>query len=103
MISNKITGLLPMVQRYFRDKPVLRAWVFGSFSRGEETDSSDIDILVDYDNSKGLVSLLTMGGMLMDLTELFGRKVDLVDSSGLKEFARNTVEHDKILIYERGN
>ena len=92
-----------MVQRYFRDKPVLRAWVFGSFSRGEETDSSDIDILVDYDNSKGLVSLLTMGGMLMDLTELFGRKVDLVDSSGLKEFARNTVEHDKILIYERGN
>ncbi|MBD5175778.1 MAG: nucleotidyltransferase [Bacteroidales bacterium] len=92
-----------MVQRYFRDKPVLRAWVFGSFSRGEETESSDIDILVDYDNSKGLVSLLTMGGMLMDLTELFGRKVDLVDSSGLKEFARNTVEHDKILIYERGN
>ena len=85
------------------NQPVLKAWLFGSYSRGEETTSSDIDILVDYDNSKGLVSLFKMGGMLMDLEDLLGKKVDLVDNQGLMNFARESVERDKILIYERTN
>lgn len=82
-------------------QPVKEAWLFGSYSRGEETDSSDIDILVDYDNSNGLVSLFKMGGILMDLTDLLGCKVDLVEVRGLKSFARDSVNRDKILIYER--
>lgn len=82
-------------------QPVKKAWLFGSYSRGEETDSSDIDILVDYDNSNGLVSLFKMGGILMDLTDLLGCKVDLVEIRGLKSFARDSVNRDKILIYER--
>ncbi len=101
MLSKKISDLLPIIRRYFHDKPVLRAWLFGSCSRGEETSDSDIDILVDYDNSNGSVSLFKMGGMLMDLSELVGRRVDLVDNRGLKDFARKSVENDKILIYER--
>jgi len=82
-------------------QPIKRAWLFGSCSRGEETPESDIDILVDYDNSNGLVSLFKMGGILMDLTDLLGCKVDLVESRGLMDFARKSVERDKILIYER--
>lgn len=82
-------------------QPVKKAWLFGSYSRGEETDSSDIDILVDYDNSNGLVSLFKMGGILMDLTDLLDCKVDLVEVRGLKSFARDSVNRDKILIYER--
>lgn len=82
-------------------QPVKKAWLFGSYSRGEETDSIDIDILVDYDNSNGLVSLFKMGGILMDLTDLLGCKVDLVEVRGLKSFARDSVNRDKILIYER--
>ena len=82
-------------------QPVKKAWLFGSYSRGEETDSSDIDILVDYDNSNGLVSLFKMGGILMDLTDVLGCKVDLVEVRGLKSFARDSVNRDKILIYER--
>lgn len=101
MVSEKISELLPLIRRYFREKPVLRAWLFGSCSRGEDTPGSDIDILVDYDNSNGVVSLFKMGGMLMDLSDILGRKVDLVDNRGLKKFARASVEKDKILIYER--
>lgn len=82
-------------------QPILRAWLFGSCSRGEETDDSDIDILVDYDNTHGFVSLFQMGGILMDLSDLLGRKVDLVENRGLMDFARSSVERDKILIYER--
>lgn len=39
----------------------------------------------------------------MDLTDLLGCKVDLVESVGLKDFARESVERDKILIYERSD
>lgn len=79
-------------------QPIKGAWLFGSCSRGEETSGSDIDILVDYDNSNDLVSLFRMGGILMDLSDLLGCKVDLVENRGLKDFARKSVEKDKILM-----
>ena len=86
-----------------KTKPILRAWLFGSYSRGEETPESDIDILVDYDRSNAKVSLFTMSGIMMDLSALLGNQVDLVDNRGLMQFARKSVENDKILIYERIN
>ncbi len=101
MLNRKIQKLIPAIRQYFKDKPVIRAWLFGSYSRGEEREESDVDILVDYDHSHGYISLLTMGGMLMDLSDIVGRQVDLVDNEGLKEFARKSVDNDKILIYER--
>lgn len=103
VMNDRIKNLIPKIQEYMKTKPILRAWLFGSYSRGEETPESDIDILVDYDESDGIVSLFKIGGMLVDLSELTGSQVDLVESCGLKEFARQSVEHDKILIYERRN
>lgn len=100
-MNDKIRNLIPKIQEYMKTKPILRAWLFGSYSRGEETLESDIDILVDYDESNGIVSLFKMGGILMDLTDITGTQVDLVERKGLKEFARKAVERDKILIYER--
>ena len=99
MLSNTVVNLIPLIQSFMAEQPVLRAWLFGSCSRGEEKVTSDIDILVDYDNSKGLVSLFQRGGILMDLSDLLGRKVDIVDNSGLMGFARESVDRDKILIY----
>ena len=101
MVSDKIKSLIPKIQEFMKSQPIKRAWLFGSCSRGEESSYRDIDILVDYDNSNGLVSRFTMGGILMDLTDLLGRKVDLVDSNGLLDFAKESVNRDKILIYER--
>ena len=101
MISDRIKQLIPTIQQFMAGQPILRAWLFGSCSRGEETEESDIDILVDYDNSQGIVSLLRMEGILMDLSDLIGRRVDLVENKGLMNFARASIERDKILIYER--
>lgn len=100
-MNSSLIQKLHAIKDYFKDKPVLRAWLFGSYSRGEETSNSDIDLLVDYDNSQGMVSLLTMGGILMDLQDICGTNVDLVDNNSLKAFARTNVDRDKILIYER--
>lgn len=55
--------------------------VFGSVARGDADDASDIDFLVEMEPGR---SLLDMGGLLMDLQKLLGRKVDVVTEKGLR-------------------
>ena len=85
---------------YFKTQPVLKAWLFGSYSRGEETSNSDIDILVNYDRTKP-IGLMKIAGMMVDLEKRLKRPVDIVEEKGLLPFARESVERDRILIYER--
>lgn len=89
------------IKRYFAEQPVVKAWLFGSFARGEEKEGSDVDILVSFDD-KANVSLLRHAGMLCDLEDILKRPVDLVNELSLYPEVRETVNHDKILIYERG-
>lgn len=63
--------------------------VFGSVSRGEETEHSDIDLLVDYDLTK--ISAWFPGGLLMDLQDLLDRKVDIVTEQGLSHLIKDRI------------
>ena len=62
--------------------------VFGSVVRGEADADSDVDFLVELEEGR---SLFDLGGMLMDLQELLGRKVDVVTPKGLRERIRDDV------------
>jgi len=84
---------------YFSRQPVRKAWVFGSFSRGEETPVSDVDIMIDLDYSSPVG--LKFFAMVEDLKELLGRNVDLVTEQSLQPFALKTAQKDRILVYER--
>ena len=88
------------IAEYFKTQPVLKAWLFGSYSRGEQTKDSDVDIIVLLDKSRPIG--LKFFGMWNDLEELIGRKVDLVSEGTLLPFAQQSADKDKILIYERG-
>ncbi len=92
-------AMIQLIADYFKTQPVLKAWLFGSFSRGEETSDSDIDILVVLDESQHVG--MKFFGMYEDLKALLGRNVDLVTDRSLASFARESVDRDKILIYER--
>ena len=95
------TGMMTKtIAEYFKTQPVLKAWLFGSYSRGEQTKDSDVDILVLLDKSRPIG--LKFFGMWNDLEELLGRKVDLVSDGTLLPFAQQSADKDKILIYERG-
>ena len=94
------TDIIPKIQQYLATQPVERAWLFGSFSRGEEREDSDVDILVSIDRSVH-VGLIKLSGMLLEIQDRLNRKVDLVTDKGLMDFARASVERDKGLIYER--
>ena len=92
-------AIIEALRHYFSTQPVLKVWLFGSFSREEETKDSDVDIMVSLDKSKPIG--LKFFGMWNDLEELLGRKVDLVSEGTLLPFAQESVERDKILVYER--
>ncbi|MBR5035246.1 MAG: nucleotidyltransferase domain-containing protein [Bacteroidales bacterium] len=82
------------------DSPVSRAWIFGSFARMEERPDSDIDVLVDFEKDIKL-GLLGFSSLVQQMEGAVGRKVDLVEHGSLKPFARENVEREKVLIYER--
>ncbi len=98
-VNKNIQKILPKVRQYLSGQPVLRAWLFGSYSRGEETSDSDIDILVQYKDAEN-ISLFTISRIMCLLSKLLNR---LVEEDGLLSFATDSVFHDRILIYEREN
>ena len=89
-----------LIAEYFKTQPVLKVWIFGSYARGEQTEESDIDILILPDKSQHF-SLFTLSEMYEDLKELLKCEVDLITDGGLMPFARESADRDKILIYER--
>lgn len=93
-------AMTDIIAEYFKTQPVLKAWLFGSFARGEETPDSDVDILVEFDHRRP-IGLLRYAGMWREIEERVGRKVDLVEEGTLMPFAVESANRDKRLIYER--
>lgn len=96
-------SIINPIKEYLKTQPIERAWVFGSFSRGEERSDSDIDLLVEYDRKNQHVGLFTIINIKQQLQQLVGRNIDLVENGTLMTFAQKSAEKDKILIYERTN
>ena len=87
------------IKEYFKTQPIEKAWVFGSFSRGEERVDSDIDILVTL--IPGTRLGLKFFAMNLELEKLLNRPVDLVIEGDLLPFAETTANKDKVLVYAR--
>lgn len=92
--------MIQTIRDYFVTQPVRRAWLFGSYARGEERDDSDVDILVDFDEHVGLLQHVHI---MNELQQLLCKDVDLVTNGTLMPFAEETANRDKRIIYERAN
>lgn len=93
------TNKIETIKRYFETRPVLKAYIFGSYARDEADYQSDIDILVDLDYSQKIG--LQFFQMKIDLEKLLKTKVDLVSSNGLSQYIKPLVDNEKQLIYAR--
>jgi len=89
-IENKI---VPILKR----QGVLKAALFGSFARGEETKASDIDILVKLARNKSLLDLV---GLKIELEDELGRNVDVVSYGGIHPLLKDTILREQKIIYE---
>jgi len=90
---------LESIKEYFKTRPVLKAYLFGSYVRDEADQLSDIDILVDLDYSEGIG--LQFIQMKIDLENLLNSKVDLVSSNGLSRHIKPIIDREKELIYAK--
>ena len=88
-----------IIKEYFKSQPVLRAWIFGSYARGDATPLSDVDVLVEYEPEG--VSLLKHATIICDLEKLLDKPVDLVQMKLLRPNVKERVIDDLKLIYER--
>jgi predicted nucleotidyltransferase len=74
-----------------------RIGIFGSYARGDESESSDIDILVNFNEN---ISLFDLGGIKNDLAQLLNRPVDIVTERSINEKIRKYVYRDLKIIYD---
>ena len=72
--------------------------VFGSAARGTMRPDSDIDLLVEF-LPEAEPGLLDHAGLMLDLSELLYRKVDLVSKNGLRPLIRDSVTRDARRLY----
>lgn len=84
--------IMPLLIEY----EVSKASVFGSTARGDMTEDSDIDLLVEF---KGERSLLDLAGLKLDLEEILHRKVDVLTYDSLHHLLREGILNEqKVLL-----
>jgi len=88
------TKLMNLCRRYH----VRELSFFGSAVRGEMRPESDIDMLVEFLPGAG-IDLVDYAGLMLDLSQLLGRKVDLVSKNGLKPLIRASVLEEARPLY----
>ncbi len=85
-MSRTVDEITAVLQQHLPDLRqrygVRNLWLFGSYVRAEQTENSDLDILVSFDNPR--LSLIQFIQLELELSKLLGMKVDLVEREGLK-------------------
>ena len=84
------------VKDLLESNDVARLGLFGSYARGEQRDDSDIDLLVSFNKSKGLIAFVQLERKLSDA---LGRKVDLVTENSVSPHLKDSILSDSITIY----
>ena len=90
-IKNKLT---PILSNY----GIEYAGVFGSVSRGEDKENSDIDIMVRLGRPMGMFMFM---GLVNEMESILGKKVDLITDKSLNKYLQPFVMKDLQTIYER--
>ena len=88
-----------IISNFFADKPVLRAYLFGSYARGDADEKSDIDLLIDWDYSQPIG--WSYVSAWRELKEKLNKEVDFVSVKWIDPSIEKVINRDKQLVYER--
>ncbi|WP_017293177.1 nucleotidyltransferase family protein [Geminocystis herdmanii] len=88
MNKQQVLDIVKAHQAQLRDFAVKELFLFGSVARGEETENSDIDFLVDFSHPVGLFTLLRLKGYLENL---LGSSIDIGTPDSLRPHLKETV------------
>jgi predicted nucleotidyltransferase len=93
-MSDIRTALSNQRNRLFQEYPIKSMAIFGSYSRGENTDESDLDVLVEFDGKIGIRFI----DLAEEFEEIVGLKVDLVSRNGIKNGYLKAINPDLIYV-----
>jgi uncharacterized protein len=93
-----VRSITAKLKGFWKDKPITKAYLFGSVVRQELNPTSDIDILVELDSTK-IVGMIEYIKIIEALEKLLSRKVDLVATDSLSPYIRPMIDKEKRLIY----
>lgn len=91
-----IAEIQKIIQPILWKYPIKSASIFGSYARQEAHTESDIDILMEFSST---ISLLQFVNIQLELEDLLGKKVDLVELSTLKPQLKANILKEQIAIY----
>ena len=91
-IESLKTVVVPILQKH----QVVRAGLFGSFARNEETEGSDVDLLVQFSLVRGMFQYMDLK---FELEDILKRKVDLVEYSAVRPRLNQSIFEDEIRFY----
>ena len=97
MSKNKLEKLRRQITPTLKKHDVIRASVFGSYARGEETLKSDIDMMVEFSGKKSLLDLV---GLKLDLEDKIGKKIDVSTFKAIHHLIRDRVFKEQVAILE---
>ncbi|MBK9982557.1 MAG: XRE family transcriptional regulator [Saprospiraceae bacterium] len=92
--------IVQKMQTYFQSQHlVTKAWIFGSFARGDDTPQSDIDVMIDVPSEQKF-NLFDLAEVQHQIEQRTNKKVDVVMLKGIRPEMEKRITQDKILIYE---
>ncbi|MBE5949032.1 MAG: nucleotidyltransferase [Lachnospiraceae bacterium] len=84
--------IVPIAEKY----QVSRVYLFGSYARGDNNENSDIDLVIEKGNLKGMFALC---GFYTEVSEALQMKVDVLTTGSLDEDFKKFIEEDEVLLY----
>jgi hypothetical protein len=85
--------IAPICKKY----PIRKAYLFGSYARGNATEKSDVDLRIEGD----IKSFFMLGGIYSELSDALGTELDLLSRLPDSEAFRENLKKDEVLLYER--
>lgn len=95
MSNNQIAEIKERLAGVLERNGVKRAALFGSIVRGEATEESDIDLLVEFEGRK---SLLDLSGLKLEVEDVLGRKADVLTYASLHPLLRDRILKEQVVI-----
>ena len=94
--QSTFTDITNKISKVARQYGIQKAYIFGSYARGDAVHESDIDICIE----KGKIrTLFEFSGFCQDLEEALGKKIDVLTTTGMSSDFRKKVEKEMILVY----
>lgn len=95
MNNDRIANIKERLAGVLERNGVKRAALFGSIVRGEATEESDIDLLVEFEGRK---SLLDLSGLKLEVEDVLGRKADVITYGSLHPLLRDRILKEQVPI-----